>query len=66
MADDGAYIGTCPGCKKVVAIMLDGPDEKDGIIEFVIDLLKDGRKITNVSEYEIPALDIGRCRCKKD
>ncbi len=66
MPDEGAYIGVCPGCKKVVAVMMDGPDEQDEIIEFVTGLLEGGRMVTHITNNEIPALDMGHCRCEKD
>ena len=66
MADEGAYIGVCPGCKNVVAVKMNGFDEKDEIIEFVTDLLEGGRMVTHITNDEIPALDMGHCRCEKD
>jgi len=70
MPDDGAYIGTCPSCKKVVAVMMYDPwtrnhkDVKEAA-EFSADNITKGRTVHYVTEDEIPALDMGHCRCGK-
>ncbi len=71
MPDDGAYIGTCPGCKKVVAVMMYDPrtrNEKDirEALEFSAYNITKGRMVRFVTEDEIPALDMYHCQCEKD
>ena len=57
------YVGRCPTCKKISAVVVDRPEHKKYVADDIAEFVASGRHVSRISLEEFHQEGMGRCGC---